>query len=71
MNLFQQFINRFNHMIADEDKRHADERFLRAVESIERTLKRSLTGAEYRVTFSLDDPQAELMTKLLKEANKG
>lgn len=71
MSLFQKFIifkHRLTSMISDEDKRLEDERFLRSVESIELTLKRSLKGYEYRILFTLDDPQAELVKNLLKEA---
>lgn len=48
--------------------RTEDDRFIQSVQSIEQTLKRSLTGAEYRVMFSCDENQAELITNLVKEA---
>lgn len=71
MKLWEQFLelkSQIHNIVVDEDKRHADARFLRSVESIERTLKRSLRGAEYRILFTLDDPQAELVKNLLEEA---
>ena len=73
MKLWDQFLDlkvKIHNITIDEDKRHADARFLRSVESIERTLKRSLTGSEYRILFTLDDPQAELVKNLLKEAKE-
>jgi hypothetical protein len=73
MKLWEQFLDlkvKIHNISADEDKRHADARFLRSIESIERTLKRSLRGAEYRILFTLDDPQAELVKNLLKEAKE-
>ena len=74
MKLWEQFLDlrvKIHNISVDEDKRHVDARFLRSIESIERTLKRSLRGAEYRILFTLDDPQAELVKNLLKEASKG
>jgi hypothetical protein len=73
MKLWDQFLElkaQIHNITIDEDKRHADVRFLRSVESIERTLKRSLTGSEYRILFTLDDPQAEIVKNLLKEAKE-
>ncbi|KWX79950.1 hypothetical protein [Paenibacillus jilunlii] len=74
MKLWEQFLDlksQIHNIYADEDKRLADARFLRSVESIERTLKRSLRGSEYRVLFTFDDHQAELIKNLLKEARNG
>ncbi|MEK3674644.1 hypothetical protein [Paenibacillus sp. FSL R10-2771] len=73
MKLWDQFLDlkaQIHNIAADEDKRHENARFLRSIESIERTLKRSLRGAEYRILFTLDDPQAELVKNLLKEAKE-
>lgn len=66
MKLFAKFTRRSRQSI-----RPQDERFIRSVESIEQTLKRSLRGAEYRVLFSFDDDQAWLITNLVKEASDG
>ncbi|KWX71582.1 hypothetical protein AMQ84_27025 [Paenibacillus riograndensis] len=74
MKLWEQFLDlksQIHNIYADEDKRLADARFLRSVESIERTLKRSLRGSEYRVLFTFDDQQADMITNLLKEARNG
>jgi hypothetical protein len=71
MKLWDQFLElkaQIHNITIDEDKRHEDARFLRSIETIERTLKRSLRGAEYRILFTLDDPQAELVKKLMEEA---
>jgi hypothetical protein len=73
MKLWEQFLDlkvKIHNITIDEDKRHENARFLRSIESIERTLKRSLRGSEYRILFTLDDPQAELVKNLLKEAKE-
>ncbi|MFD1776690.1 hypothetical protein ACFSF2_22735 [Paenibacillus rhizophilus] len=67
MNLLNRIFNSFN-THSKTSIRPQDERFIRSVESIEQTLKRSLRGDEYRVLFSFDSEQAELIKNLVKEA---
>lgn len=72
MKLWEQFpifSKRLIYTAADADKRAKERAFYRNVESIERTLKRSLRGSELRVVFTFDGEQTELLKNLLKEAN--
>ena len=71
MKIFQKFLifkHRLSGILSDERKGSKDTFFIQLTLDCERLAKRSMTGSELRMLYSLDEDQTEVLHKMISEA---